>query len=177
VLLNERTGLSHKVRIHCGSALDLPLEDASVDVVWMQHVGMNIQDKKTLLKEVGRVMRPQGRLALYEVFSGPEPAGHFPVPWASGPEMSFLIPTDEAQGLLQAAGFRVEVWDDVTRESTVRFRAALEKAVKKGPPPISLATLMGPKFSVMAANVLRSLEEDRLRVVQAVLTLARSVLL
>ncbi len=174
-LLNERTGLGSKVRIRRGSALNLPLEDASVDVVWMQHVGMNIRDKTGLMREVGRVLRPPGKLALYEVYAGPVPAEHFPVPWASGPEMSFLISTDEARRLHLAAGFRIKVWNDVTRESTARFRRALEKVAEKGPPPISLATLMGPGFSTMAANVLRSLEEDRLRVVQAVLVLEPSV--
>jgi ubiquinone/menaquinone biosynthesis C-methylase UbiE len=170
-LLNERTGLDHKVSIRRASALDLPLEDDSVDVAWMQHVGMNIRDKADLWREIVRVLRPKGTLALYEVFAGPLPAERFPVPWASGPELSFLISPEQAQSLLQAAGFRIEVWNDVTRESTDWFRDALEKAMKHGPPPLSLATLMGPEFSVMAGNVLRSLEEDRLRVIQAVLKL------
>jgi ubiquinone/menaquinone biosynthesis C-methylase UbiE len=172
VLLNERTGLDHKVSIRRGSALDLPLDNDSVDVAWMQHVGMNIQDKAGLWREIVRVLRPQGRLALYEVFAGPAPAQHFPVPWANGPELNHLVPPTEAQRLLEAAGFRTEVWNDVTQELKAFFRAAIEKTRKHGPPPLSLAAFMGPRFPAMAANVLRSLEEDRLRVVQAVLTLA-----
>lgn len=175
-LLNERTRLDHKVSIRHGSALDLPLEDDSVDVAWMQHVGMNIRDKEGLWGEIVRVLRPQGRLALYEIFAGSVPAEHFPVPWASGPELSFLVSPEEGRNLLKKAGLRIQVWNDVTRESAVRFRGALEKAMKHGPPPLSLATLMGPESSVMAGNVLRSLEEDRLRVVQAILTLEPYVL-
>lgn len=169
--LNERTGLANRVSIRRGSALDLPLEDASVDVVWMQHVAMNIRDKEELLREIVRVLRPEGRLALHEVFSGPLPEKHFPVPWAGGPEMSFLISPEDAQRILNSAGFRVHAWEDVTGESTGRFRSALEKAGKRAPSPLSLALLMGPTFPDMAANMLRNLEEDRLRVVQAVLRL------
>lgn len=174
-LLTERTGLAGKVTIRHGSALALPLEDRSVDVAWMQHVGMNIRDKAGLFDELRRVLRPGGKLALYEVFAGPRPAGYFPVPWASGPELSFLVSPEEAQKLLRKAGFRIEIWNDVTRESTVWFRAAVEKAMKEGPPPLSRAILMGPEFPIKAANVLGNLEEDRLRVVQAVLTLGPDV--
>jgi SAM-dependent methyltransferase len=170
-LLNERTGLAQKVEIRQGSALALPLENRSVDVVWMQHVGMNIEDKAGLIKELGRVLRSGGNLALYEVFAGPEEGLHFPVPWASGPELNFLISPDEAQRLLEAEGFRIRRWDDVTRESALWFQGALEKVKKQGPPPLSLATLMGPEFPVKAGNVLRNLQEGRTRVVQAVLTL------
>ena len=170
-LLTERTGLAHKVTIRHGSALDLPLEDRSVDVVWMQHVGMNIQDKAGLFNELRRVLRPEGKLALYEVFAGPEPAEYFPVPWASGPELSHLFSPEEIQKSLRNAGFRVEVWNDVTQDATNWFRAAMEKAAKEGPPPLSRGILMGPEFPIKAANVLRNLEEDRLRVVQAILTL------
>lgn len=170
-LLNERTGLAHKVTIRHGSALDLPLEDRSVDVVWMQHVGMNIQDKVGLFRELRRVLRLNGKLALYEVFAGPEPAEYFPVPWASGPELSHLFFPEEIRKSLQNTGFRIEVWNDVTQASKDWFRAAMEKAMKEGPSPLSRGILMGPEFPIKAANVLRNLEEDRLRVVQAILTL------
>ena len=47
----------------------------------------------------------------------------------------------------------------------------MEKTRKEGPPPLSRGILMGPEFPIKAANVLRNLEEDSLRVIQAVLTL------
>jgi ubiquinone/menaquinone biosynthesis C-methylase UbiE len=170
-LLTQRTGLAHKVSICHGSALDLPLEDKSVDVVWMQHVGMNIRDKTGLFHEFRRVLRPEGKLALYEVFSGFKPAEHFPVPWASGPELSFVVSSAAAQNLLKKVGFRIEIWDDVTQASTDWFRAAREKMMKEGPPLLNRGILMGAEFPIKAGNVMRSLEEDRLRVFQAVLAL------
>jgi ubiquinone/menaquinone biosynthesis C-methylase UbiE len=170
-LLTERTGLSHKVTIRHGNALDLPLEDRSVDVVWMQHVGMNIEDKTGLFHEFRRVLRRGGKLALYEAFATTKPAKYFPVPWASGPELSHLVSPEEIRKPLEGAGFRIDVWKDVTQASTDWFRAAMEKTRKDGPPPLSRGILMGPEFPIKAANVLRNLEEDRLRVIQAVLAL------
>jgi ubiquinone/menaquinone biosynthesis C-methylase UbiE len=170
-LLTQRTGLTHKVTIRQGSALDLPLEDRSVDVVWMQHVAMNIRDKKGLFLEFRRVLRPGGKLAMYEVFAGSKPAVHFPVPWASGPELSHLVSAEEVRKKLERAGFGIQAWNDVTRASADWFRAAKEKARKEGPPPLSRGILMGPTFPIKVANVLRNLEEDRLRVIQAVLSL------
>lgn len=171
VLLNECTGLGHKVTIKHGSALALPLEDASVDVTWMQHVGMNIEDKAGLLKELGRVLRPEGKFAFYEVFAGPEPEVHFPLPFAGGPDLSFLVSQEEAKGLCEAAGFRAEAWSDVTEQAAGLLRAAFEKAMAAGPALLSPGLLMGPEYPIKVGNVLRNLEENRLRVVQAVLTL------
>ena len=48
VLLNRLTGLENRIDVHQGSALDMPFSDDSFDVVWMQNVGMNIEDKETL---------------------------------------------------------------------------------------------------------------------------------
>ena len=36
-MLTARVGLDEKVRFHCGSALDMPFEDGSFDLVWMQN--------------------------------------------------------------------------------------------------------------------------------------------
>src|SRR5262249_19022400 len=44
--LTERTGLADRVTFQPGSALDLPFEAGSFDVVWTQHSSMNIADKE-----------------------------------------------------------------------------------------------------------------------------------
>jgi hypothetical protein len=46
-LLNRLTGLEDRVKVHQGSALNLPFPDDSFDVVWMQNVGMNIETSTT----------------------------------------------------------------------------------------------------------------------------------
>lgn len=76
-LLNELTGLGGKVFIKQGSALDLGYPDASFDVVWMQNVGMNIEDKSKLYQEIARVLKPGGCFAFQEVVAGEAGTSHY----------------------------------------------------------------------------------------------------
>jgi ubiquinone/menaquinone biosynthesis C-methylase UbiE len=58
------------VYLVCGSAVELPFADASYDVV-VCALGTHHMDVPRLLAEVGRVLRPGGRLALADVGASP----------------------------------------------------------------------------------------------------------
>jgi arsenite methyltransferase len=63
-----------------GSADDLPLADASVDVVTTRSVVIYLEDKARALAEFFRVLRSGGRLSMFEPinsFGFPEPEGLF----------------------------------------------------------------------------------------------------
>ena len=167
-LLAERSGLGHLVAYRQGDALDLPFPDASFDVVWTQHVAMNVPDKAALYREMGRVLGPGGALALYDVLAGPAGPVLFPVPWARAPETSFLVTPDELRGLLAASGFRVESWEDTTAAATAWFANLVRKIQETGPPPLGLHLVLGPDFAVMARNLRRNLEEGRVVLAQVV---------
>jgi ubiquinone/menaquinone biosynthesis C-methylase UbiE len=51
-------GLSDKVACRQASALEMPFDDGTFDVVWTEHVQMNIADKHAFYREIGRVTRP-----------------------------------------------------------------------------------------------------------------------
>jgi SAM-dependent methyltransferase len=70
LLLNRLTGLDDQVKVHQGSALDLPFPNDSFDVAWMQNVGMNIADKQKLYNEIARVLKPNGRFVFQEIAAG-----------------------------------------------------------------------------------------------------------
>ena len=69
--LTQLTGLVGRVDYRQGSALDLPFEDTSFDVVWSQNVAMNIADRGRFYAEMHRVLKPGGKLGLQEVAAGP----------------------------------------------------------------------------------------------------------
>jgi SAM-dependent methyltransferase len=116
-MLTGRLELTARVRHGVGDALALPCPGAAFDMVWTQNSGMNIEDKERLYAEIHRVLRPGGRLALQEPMAGPVQPVIYPVMWARDASTSFLRPPDEMRRLIEGAGFRVRVWDDVTEDN------------------------------------------------------------
>ncbi len=168
-LANEfsaRTGLAARVRFEVADALALPFADAEFDIVWTQHVQMNIADKPRLYAEMHRVLKPGGRLALYDILQGGGGDVVYPTPWASDPAMSHLVTPAAFRALLGAAGFTIEAWEDMT--ATARDWAAKRYA---SPPPASaptVAKLLGAHNVAGAANIPRNLAEQRITLVEAI---------
>jgi SAM-dependent methyltransferase len=167
-MLAERIGLSHLVTYRQGDALDLPFPDGAFDVVWTQHVAMNISDKATLYRGMHRVLKPGGALAIYDILAGPGGPVLFPVPWARLPDTSFLATPQELRDLLEAAGFKISVWEDTTAAARDWFTALAKKLQQSGPPPLGFHLLLGPDFGVMAQNQRRNLEDGRIVLAQVV---------
>ena len=167
-MLSERIGLAELVDYRQGDATNLPFSDASFDIVWTEHVAMNIPDKPKLYREMHRVLKPGGTLAIYDILAGPAGPVLFPVPWARTPESSFLATPDELRMLLEKSGFKVAVWSDTTDSARAWFVALAEKIRKEGMPPLGFHVLLGSDFQAMAQNQRRNLEEARIVLAQVV---------
>jgi len=167
-MLSSRVGLSDRTAFRQGSALELPFPDGHFDVVWTEHVQMNIADKARFYGEVARVLKGGGRFAFHDILAGNEPGLHFPVPWAADASISHLIAADELESLLADLGFEPLRWEDKTEASVAFLRATLEDRRGADRPPLGLHLLMGSDAGEKFTNVLRNLEEGRVRVVQAV---------
>src|SRR4051794_32524986 len=112
-VLTARAALDQLVTFQYGSATDMPFPDGSFDAVWIQNVGMNIEDKERLFAEIARVLQPGGKVALQEVLAGPVQPVHYPMPWAKEATQSFLVPPDALHALLAQAGLREAAWHDM----------------------------------------------------------------
>ena len=167
-MLSERIGLAELIDYRQGDATNLPFPDASFDIVWTEHVAMNIPDKPKLYREMHRVLKPGGTLAIYDILAGPAGPVLFPVPWARTPESSFLATPDELRMLLEKSGFKVAVWSDTTDSARAWFVALAEKIRKEGMPPLGFHVLLGSDFQAMAQNQRRNLEEARIVLAQIV---------
>lgn len=143
IRLSALTGLQHKTRFVHGSVLSLPFNDNSFDVVWTQHVQMNIADKKTFYAEIKRVLITGGRLVYYDILSHDHLPIMFPVPWATGEHISFLITPGELHTLLQESGFTRIRTTDETSKGVAFFDHLFNRISQKGLPALGLHLLMG----------------------------------
>lgn len=168
-MLSARVGLADQTVFRQASALELPFTDDHFDVVWTEHVQMNIAEKAQFYGETSRVLKPGGQLVFHDIFAAGSETLEFPVPWASDATISHLIGIPELQTLLRDLGFEPVRWEDRTEAFVAFFHSVFERVQTQGWMPLGLHLLMGNDAAHKFANVLHNLEKDRLRVVQAVM--------
>jgi ubiquinone/menaquinone biosynthesis C-methylase UbiE len=159
--LSEWVSMEDAVTLTHGSALDLPYESQHFDAAYMIHVGMNIEDKYTLMKEAWRVLKPGGRFVIYDVML-PKPAAiDYPLPWAEQETSSFLQSSGEYVRTLAEAGFvRCEA-EDLT-DFAIEFFAQMTASRSSGPAPLGLHLLLGDTASQKLQNIARQVHMRRL---------------
>jgi ubiquinone/menaquinone biosynthesis C-methylase UbiE len=169
-LLARKTGLSDRVTYQCANALSLPFGEENFDVAWTQHVAMNIADRAALYGEAFRVLRPGGRFAIFDVAAASDLALHYPVPWAPGPETSFLVTAERMRAVLLEQGFSITSWTDTTAAGIAWFaQRQREQTQQQVMPALGLHVVMGPGFRKMAGNLALNLREGRAALIQAIL--------
>ena len=115
--LTALTKLADRVTHRQGDALALPADGAPYDAVWTQNSGMHVADKEALYAGFAAMLRPGGVLALQEPMAGPGGPPVFPLMWAREASSSFLREPVQMRRAIEAAGFRVRAWDDVTDDN------------------------------------------------------------
>ena len=166
--LTGLVGLSDRVELYQGSALYIPFKDERFDVVWTEHVQMNIANKNRFYSEIARVLKPGGRLLFHDIFRGLGESPFYPAPWAEDESISKLATEEEARATIEAAGLQVNQWSVKVQESIEFFKEVSVQIESDGPPPIGIHLLMGNNAKEKLQNYVRNMSEDRLSVVMGV---------
>lgn len=178
-LTNRFCHLAH--RLSCTANLDrrtfflradlntLPVHDNAFDVVWAQHILMNIKDKGKLIKEFARILKPSGQLLLHEVVQGDKHPAYYPVPWAGDASLSFLCSAAALETDLRNACFQIGTLQDESESALAWFakRRALTSSGADAPQQTSESDDRRTAATIRS-NVWRNLRENRIRVVQGI---------
>lgn len=166
----EQSALVDRVTVTEGDARELPFADASFDVVWTQAVLQSVADKARVARAIRRVLKPGGRFALFEIVAAPGGELHFPVPWADGPDQSFIVSEPQLRGALAEAGFTERVWHRRPEiQAGIQQAVADNDAMASGHPDVTLDLVM-PDFAERMAGLAKNVQEDRIDMVQAIMT-------
>lgn len=161
--LTEKVGLADSINFVQADALALPFKDGQFDVVWTQHVQMNIEDKQPLYAEIARVLKAEGQLIYYDVFATTANVTlEYPQPWANDAQTSFLITRADLEQVLRVNGFEVVLKKDLTEKGLHWFLQNLEPLKMEGLPPLGLHLLMGENALLKMENVAECLADGQL---------------
>lgn len=114
--LTAIAGLGGRVKLEIGNALDMPLADATFDVLISQEAFCHIPDKRRLIGECARVLKPGGRMAFTDILA--TEAADDAVRERLGAEMTFqeLASRESYRSALVDAGFEVVGIEDLSAD-------------------------------------------------------------
>jgi sarcosine/dimethylglycine N-methyltransferase len=161
--LDRLVGLDDRISVHQADVTELPFADATFDVVFSQHVQMNVADKTRLYAEARRVLVDDGRLALWDIASGDRGDLGYPLPWADQPSQSHLATADQLRAVIETAGFAIEHWNDRTEEAATLMQTLLTLPAN----PLGLHAFVAG-FEQKVENLTSALADGRLRAIQGV---------
>lgn len=166
--LSKLVNLDHKTTFLQGDATNLPFEDNTFDVVWTQHVQMNIPDKKKFYSEINRVLKVGGHFLFYDILKKGNGEINYPMPWASNANLSFLFKAEEMDGFLKEFDFIKEQTTNQTQAGIDFFDSLVAKLKEFGPPKMGLNVLMGETTKPKLMNLLTHLKSGELELMSGV---------
>jgi SAM-dependent methyltransferase len=141
--LTDLTKLGDRITYHVADASDLPVEDDSVDEVWMLDVALHIRDKRSLFAEIARVLRPGGLLVMHDQMA--------PIPKtmrAVTRQAPYLaLPLPRLIRTIQGAGLRVLTWRDTT-DRVLTYFGTVRNRLTGAAAPASVAARSGQQHAL-----------------------------
>ncbi len=147
--LTERLRMQDRIDFRVANALDLPFGEGTFDAITMLHVGMNIDDKGSLMTELARVLARGGQLGIYDLMRVDDGDIDYPMPWAASASTSSLSTAAGYQEALKEAGLTVQ--------SSIDCRQLVVEAIQAlggSAPAVNLGHLMGAGWPRMQENMI-----------------------
>ena len=145
------------VKFERGNATQLPFADETFEGAYIFHVGMNVEDKSKLFREIKRVLRPGSIFAIYDVMRiGPGDL-QFPVPWASAAQESFVASIEDYRKALAHEGFSILAERERKEFAIDFFERMRQRTAQEGPRPLGIHLIMGETAMTKTGNVLDGL--------------------
>lgn len=129
----------------------LPYENDTFDAAMVLHVGMNVPDKAGFYKEISRILKPGGRLGVYDILKTGDSALTYPLPWAQDSSTSFLESAEIIQAYIEGAGLNISYKEN-------RYNFALESLKKI---LSSIEITMSAERRNLLGNLLENIKEER----------------
>jgi ubiquinone/menaquinone biosynthesis C-methylase UbiE len=166
--LSKLLNLDNKTSFIQGDATELPFKDNTFDVVWTQHVQMNISNKEKFYSEICRVLKPSGYFLFYDILKKGNGKVSYPMPWASNNSHSFLFKEEDMNTILNDIGLTKEQTTNQTQAGVDFFDALVAKLKEFGPPKMGLNVLMGETTKPKLMNLLNHLKNEKLELISGV---------
>jgi ubiquinone/menaquinone biosynthesis C-methylase UbiE len=131
--LADMTGMGDRVSYRVADATALDFDDASFAQAWMLDVSIHIRDKRTLFREIARILRPGGFLVMHEQ-TGPLPRAMAPV-MREAPYIAPSLP--QLIRYIEDAGMRMLTWRDTTSIAVDYFLGMRDLLLGNTEPPES----------------------------------------
>ena len=166
--LSKLLKLNDKTTFVQGDATNLPFDDNSFDVVWTQHVQMNIPDKKKFYSEMNRVLKIGGHFLFYDILKKGDEDVSYPMPWASKADYSFLFKLEDMESYLKELGLAKKQSTNQTQAGIDFFDTLVARLKEFGSPKMGLNVLMGETTKPKLMNLLNHLKTGELELISGV---------
>jgi len=141
--LTRRLGMDDQVDFQQGNGLAIPFAAGSFDAATLFHVGINIENKSGLFREVRRVLKAGGVFGIYDQMRVGEGDLAFPVPWASRPSENFADTPEAYKRNLTEVGFTTFWERSCAEEAVASFNRQTSEGGSSGLPPLGVHVTIG----------------------------------